>query len=106
MLSHPLGTSVNLAVLVDSKKLFGSLSSQGHPTYKSVLEDANSIRYEYETCVDLFGWISGSCSPADLGTKLNSHIVESFLLTSATGKLKNWAGILLKNGGVFCLQLI
>ena len=45
----------------------------------------NSIRFYHETSVDVFGWIRGSCNPADAGTKLNSPLVETFSLTAATG---------------------
>lgn len=78
-------TNVQLAVLVDSKDLYGSFSWQRHPTDKSVRGDVNSIRFYYKTAVDLFGWIRGSCNPADVGTKLNSPLVETYALTAATG---------------------
>ena len=41
--------------------------------------------FYYETAVDLFGWIRGSCSPVDVGTELNSPLVETYALTAATG---------------------
>lgn len=84
-LSAMLGIKVQLAVLVDSKDLYRSLSSQRHLTDKSVRADVNSICFYHETTVDLFGWIRGSCNPADVGTKLNSPLVETFALTAATG---------------------
>lgn len=47
----------------------------------------NSIRNLCETEVDLFGRISGSANPADVGPKLNSSINEVMTLTLASGIL-------------------
>lgn len=78
---------VRTAVLADSKDLYGPLSSQRHPRDKSVRGDVNAIRYYYETAIELFSWIRGSCNPADVGTKLNCPLTDTFALSAATGLL-------------------
>lgn len=60
------------------------MSSQRHPTDTFVRGDVNAIRFFYETTVDMFGWIKGFCNPADVGTKLNSPLVDTYALTAAT----------------------
>lgn len=87
VLSTILGVCVLLAVLVDSKDLYRPLSSQRHPTDKSVRGYVNAIRFYYETSIDVFRWIRMACNPGDVGTKLNSSLVETFALTAATGIL-------------------
>lgn len=78
-------TPIRLALLVDSMDLYKSLSSQRHTTDKSVRSDVNAIRFYYETTVDLFRWIKGIYNPADVGTNLNSPLIETYALTAATG---------------------
>lgn len=78
------GDKVQLGIVVDSKDLFHSLASQRHPTYRSVRGDVNSIHYYYETYVEIFGRIHGSCNLADVGTKPKSLLAEVFVLTMAT----------------------
>lgn len=41
----------------------------------------------FETELDVMGWIRGSCSPADVGTKPNSPLTEPVVLMFATGKI-------------------
>lgn len=68
------GVEIKLVVLVDTKELYQCMSTQRNETENPGRGDFNTIRYNYETLVDVFGWIKGSCNPADIGTKKNSAL--------------------------------
>lgn len=46
-----------------------------------------SIRYYYETEVNVFCWEPGSANPVYTGTKLNSLSIDQAVLPSANGRL-------------------
>lgn len=83
-LAHLLNINVSLAILVNSKDLYSSLSLQRPYTNESVRGDVNIIRYNFETSVHLFGWICGMFNPSDVGTKNNSLLAAAYVQTSAT----------------------
>ena len=87
-LSTIIDTPVQSMVIVDSKDLYHSLSSRRNPDEQSVRQDMNSMRFYFETVIDVFGQIAGRANPADVGTKLDSPLTESLVLNMATGILQ------------------
>lgn len=79
---------VRLAIFVEYMNLYKSLSSERHPTDKTVRSYVNTIRLYYETTVHMLGWIRGTGNPVDVGTKLSNPLVETYALTAATGVIK------------------
>lgn len=79
------GYDIATMVIVDSKDLFHALSSKRNTTDKSVRADVNSMRFYFETSIDIFAWIPGALNPADVGTKLDSPLTEALILTLVTG---------------------
>lgn len=51
---------------------------------KSVRPYGNAMRFNFETVVDVFAWLSGSLNPADVGTILDSPLTAVLLLSLAT----------------------
>lgn len=86
-LQQIFNVKISLCELVDSKVLYNSLSTQRGSVDKSIRGEVNSIRFIYETALDIMGWIKGSCNPADIGTKPNSPLIEAVILMLATGKI-------------------
>ena len=43
------------------------------------------MRYYFETVIDSFAWISGSLNIADVGTKTNSPLTDTLVLSMASG---------------------
>lgn len=80
-----LGHSFDLWLLVDSKDLYNSLTTQRNSVDKSVRGNVNCIRFVFKTKLGFMGWISGSCNPADIGTKQNSSLTDAVTLMLATG---------------------
>ena len=54
-LSTIIDTPVQSMVIVDSKDLYHSLSSRRNPVEQSVRQDMNSMRFYFETVIDVFG---------------------------------------------------
>lgn len=79
---------INSMMIVDSKDLYHALSSKRNTVDKSVRPDVNSMRFYFETAIDVFAWIPGSLNLADVGTKLDSPLTETLVLTLATGILQ------------------
>lgn len=84
-LSVNLQFKVPLAILVDPKYFYSSLSSQRYLTDKSVCSNVKTIGFYHEITVDMFCWIRGAGDPADICMKLNSPLVETLSRTTATG---------------------
>lgn len=72
-------------VFFDSKDLFGSLPWKKNPTDKSVCNDVNLIRVNFETSIDVFVWIYGSLKPVEVGTEKERTLTDLLVLTLATG---------------------
>lgn len=68
----------------DSKDLYHTLSSKQNTTDKSVRPDGNSMRFYFETVIDVSACIPGSLNPADAGTKLDSALTDALVLNHAT----------------------
>ena len=87
-LSILLGRKIELLIVLDSKDLFTSLSTQRNSIDKSVRGDVNVIRFEFEVGnVAEFIWVPGSKNIADPCTKADSPLIESLCLTLADGKM-------------------
>ena len=87
-LSLLLGLFVELIVILDSKDLYTSLSTQRQSINRSVRADVNFIRYEFEVGnADRICWVPGRLNLADPGTKLDSPLTQSLQLLMFSGKL-------------------
>lgn len=73
-LSKLVDVKILTMVIVDAKDLYYSLSSKTNTVGKSFRPDIHVMRFNFETVVDVFSWISGSLNPADVGTKLDSPL--------------------------------
>lgn len=79
---------IGLAVLVDSKYLYISLSTQQNAIDKSIRADGNVIRFEYEVKnVYLICWLPGCTNLPDPGTKKNVPLCEALQLSMHTDKI-------------------
>lgn len=78
---------VHTYVLIDSKDLYSTLSTQKNSVDRSVRAAVNCIRFTYETELDVLGWISGQVNIADVGTKENSPLTDALVLMLATGRI-------------------
>lgn len=92
MIAHTVsllfGIKVELIIILDSKDLFTSLSTQKNSIDKSVRADVSVIRFEFECGnVSTFKWIPGKNNLADPGTKPDSPLTESLCITLAEGRL-------------------
>ena len=87
-LSLLLGLFVELIVIIDSKDLYNSLSTQRQSIDHSVRADVNFIRYEFEVCnADRICWVPGRLNLLDPGTKHDSPLTQSLQLLMFSGKL-------------------
>lgn len=83
-----LGIKVKAIAIVDIKDLYRTLTSQRNSADKSNRSDVNVMRFVYEIGRNMMGCVSGSCSPADVGTNINSPLTGAVALMFATGKLQ------------------
>jgi len=87
-LSDIFNVHVLLHIVVDSKDLFNTLSTQRNSIDKSIRPDVSVIRHEFERGnVNRITWIPGRVNIADAGTKPQSPLTEPLILTLADGKL-------------------
>jgi len=87
-LSFVLGIKIHLTIVVDSKDLYTSLTTQRNSIDRSIRADVNIIRFEYEVGnVDEIVWIPGSTNLADPGTKPDSALSEALQLTLFEGRI-------------------
>jgi len=83
-----LGINVELIVIVDSKDLYTSLSTQRNSIDRSIRADVNVIRFEFETnSVNEMVWVPGSLNLADPGTKPDSPLTQPLQLLMHTGMI-------------------
>lgn len=83
-----LGQKIDLIVALDSKYLFQSLSTQRNSIDKSIRDDVNVIRHEFETNnVHEIICIPGKQNLANHGTKCASSLILSLQLMLFTGTL-------------------
>lgn len=77
-----------LELLLDSKDLFASLSTQRLSVDRSIRGDVASIRFDFQTgSVQNISWIPGKINLADVLTKKNSALCDMLQLLLETGKL-------------------
>lgn len=80
---------IEFRVLVDSKDLFATMSTQRNSIDKAIRSDIGALRYEFETqVVNRISWIPGSINIADALTKRDSVLKDALLLLMFTGQLK------------------
>lgn len=88
VLSILLAMRVKLAILVDSKGLYTSLSSRRNSIDKSILADVNFIRFDYEAGnVDTLCWLPVCVNLAGPGTKKNIPLCKALQLLMHTGQV-------------------
>lgn len=76
-----------LIIVVDSKDLFTTLTTQRQSVDRSIRGDIGVIRFEFETRnVSRIIWIPGKTNPADIGTKFDSPLTDAVAQLLATGK--------------------
>lgn len=77
-----LGCYIELVIVVDSKYLFTSLSTQKNSINRSNRADVNVIHFEFETgSVDEMVWTPGSVNLADPSTKRDNQLNDTLQLT-------------------------
>lgn len=83
-----LGIKAELIVVLDSKDLYTSLSTQRQSIDRSVCADVNYIRYQFEIGnADRICWIPGRLNLADPGTKPDSPLIHALQLLMFSGQL-------------------
>lgn len=83
-----LGFQLDLIIVLDSKDLFYSLSTQRNSIDKSIRANVNVIRHEFEIRnVHKIIWIPGNLNLADPGTKCDSPLSPALQLMLFSGKL-------------------
>ena len=86
--SELLDVEIKIRVLVDSKDLFTSLSTQKNSIDKSIRGDVRCIRFEFQTgAVDEMSWIPGRINLADPMTKKDSCPTDALQFTLFSGRL-------------------
>lgn len=90
VLTRTLIAEVRTLVIVDSKDLYHTLSSERNPVDKAVRPDVNSLRFLSETFIDLFAWIQGSANAAQVETKTDSPLTKTEILTMETGLIQTY----------------
>lgn len=86
--SELFNMNIKVRLCVDSKDLFTSLSTQRLSVDRSIRGDVGVIRYEFQTgVVDRITWIPGKVNIADVLTKKDSALSETFILALASGYL-------------------
>lgn len=78
-----LNTDVFTNVIVDSKDLHSSLSSKRNTVDKSICPDVNSMRFYFDTVIDVFARILGSITFSDVWTKLKAPLTDVLILKLA-----------------------
>ena len=87
-LSYIYKSRIELVILLDSKDLYNSLSTQRNSVDKSVRDDVNYIRYDFECGnVSTIFWVPGKINLADPGTKPDSPLCEQLQITLNDGKI-------------------
>lgn len=80
--------NIELVIMVDSKDLYGSLSTCRSATDKSIRADVSLIRYEFETRkINCMVWIPGKLNPADAITKPDSPLCQTMQLLMFSGTI-------------------
>lgn len=88
-MSHSLVRPLPLHIVLDSRDLFTSLSTQRQSIDKSIQADVNVIRHEFELRnVARFIWLPGKLYLSDAGTKPDSPLTEALQLSLANGCLE------------------
>ena len=86
--SQLLGIPIPLTILVDSKDLFTSMSTQRNSIDRSIRGDVGCIRFEFQTGnIQNITWIPGKTNIADVLNNTDSFLTEALNLTIGTGKL-------------------
>ena len=79
---------MELIVVLDSKDLYTSLSTQRKSIDRSVRADVNYIRYQFEISnANRICWIPGRLNLADPGTKPDSPLIQALQLLLFSGIL-------------------
>lgn len=83
-----LHAAINLIVVVDSKDLYTTLTTQRQSIDRSIRGDVGVIRFEFEVKnITEVMWIPGKLNPADVGTKFDSPLIPAVSQLLSTGLL-------------------
>lgn len=81
-----LNMEIQVMVVLDPKDLFTTLSTCRRSVDRSIRENVNVIRFEFETQkVNPISWIPGKLKTAYPLTKTNSQLTDALLLTMFSG---------------------